>query len=135
MREVVVGRRDASRHSNISDNTVPNIPGEETRRVHNDVNELTGIDLTANGTPDLNLMYEGAGNLRIEDRNASTTHRYTHDLWNRLVKIEIDDNSTWEPVAEYESFGCDIGRFRVQEEASRCNPFPGTFPSRERRPG
>jgi len=85
---------------------------EETRRNHNDVNELTGIDTDASGSADLALTYDNAGNLRqqqLTDGTPDTAYRYTHDLWNRLVKVEhVSDPGGSETVVvkgEYEYYG------------------------------
>ncbi len=54
--------------------------------MHNGVNELASRDLNNDGTPDSNLTYDHAGNLRTTTRSGTTT-TYTHDPWNRLVKV------------------------------------------------
>lgn len=79
---------------------------EETRRSHNDVNELTGVDLDGNGSTDITLTFDHAGNLREQPAGLVTnSHRYTHDLWNRLVKVEIFKGSVWNTVGEYQYYG------------------------------
>ena len=37
--------------------------------------------------------------------NSNTKYRYTHDLWNRLVQVEIEKGGNWNDVSEYEYFG------------------------------
>jgi YD repeat-containing protein len=61
-------------------------------REHTDANELT--DRTLPDTTTLELGYDKAGNMREQEVPASgsgtVTIRYTHDAWNRLVKVEYD---------------------------------------------
>ena len=78
---------------------------ETTNRDHNDVNELIGLDLDDNSTFELVPTYDDAGNMREHPINSNTKYRYTHDLWNRLVKVEIEKAGSWFDVAEYEYFG------------------------------
>jgi len=86
--------------------------GEEHRRGHNDVNEILGIDTDADGTDELDLAHDDNGNLREQDLTTSpsaTAYRYTHDLWNRLVRVEhVTDPGGTETLVtkgEYEYFG------------------------------
>jgi len=55
-------------------------------REHNGVNELTAIDPSGDN---FGLEYDDAGNLRQQDKTSNTARRYTHDAWNRLVKVEL----------------------------------------------
>ena len=78
---------------------------ETTNRDHNDVNELIGLDLDDNATFELVPTYDDAGNMREHPINSDTNMRYTHDLWNRLVKVEVEKAGSWFDVSEYEYFG------------------------------
>jgi RHS repeat-associated protein len=78
--------------------------GEETDRQHNDVNELTGLDLDNNGTFEIVPTFDHSGNMREMPFSTTSKYRLTHDLWNRLVKVEVD-KAGWNTVGEYEYFG------------------------------
>ncbi len=69
-------------------------------RTHNDVNELSDRDPDGSGGNDkLALTYDKAGNLRTEEVGSGPiTVTYTHDAWNRLVKVEYgtDDRGEYE---------------------------------------
>ena len=43
--------------------------------------------------------------MREHPINSNTKYRYTHDLWNRLVKVEVEKAGSWFDVSEYEYFG------------------------------
>src|SRR5690606_18727700 len=58
---------------------------ETEDRTHNGVNELLERDQGTGGT-DETLTHDLAGNLRTRVANSITT-TYTHDAWNRLVKV------------------------------------------------
>jgi RHS repeat-associated protein len=58
---------------------------ETEDRTHNGVNELLDRDQGTGGT-DETLTYDLAGNLRTRVADSVTT-TYTHDAWNRLVKV------------------------------------------------
>ncbi|MEY4534579.1 MAG: hypothetical protein RLZZ246_897 [Planctomycetota bacterium] len=58
---------------------------ETEDRTHNGVNELLDRNQGTGGT-DETLTYDLAGNLHTRVANAVTT-TYTHDAWNRLVKV------------------------------------------------
>lgn len=62
---------------------------EDEDRTHNQANEITSLDIQGmTGTP-FSQHRDKAGNLtRLRRRNAVDT-RYTHDAWNRLVKVEL----------------------------------------------
>jgi RHS repeat-associated protein len=65
--------------------------GEEETRTHNEANELVTFDPGGSGA--LTLTYDAAGNLR-ERPDGTGEYIYTHDAWNRLVKVEYDDTSS-----------------------------------------
>ena len=69
------------------------------------LNKLVGLDLDDNSTFELTPTYDDAGNMREHPINSNTKYRYTHDLWNRLVKVEIEKGGSWFDVSEYEYFG------------------------------
>ena len=70
----------------------------------NRVNELFQRALapdTGGGTVD--LTYDFAGNLLRQQLQSGGALRYTHDAWNRLVKVELEDaEEDLHPRAEYE---------------------------------
>jgi RHS repeat-associated protein len=75
-----------------------------------DANELTQIQRTIQGgTPTtLAFTYDKAGNLREQGLSSSVKMRYTHDAWNRLVKVQQVNTSGGETVynrGEYEYNG------------------------------
>lgn len=64
-------------------------------RTHNQANELLTQDLASAGAPDLDLTYDKAGNIRTQEAGVEATPTvitYTHDLWNRLVKVQYTPN-------------------------------------------
>jgi len=62
-------------------------------RTHNAVNELLERTLPNSG-PVHTLGYDAAGNMATDAVTSGNTTIYTHDAWNRLVKIEVDDGTT-----------------------------------------
>ena len=70
----------------------------------NRANELFQRELapdTGGGTVD--LSYDFAGNLLRQQLQSGGALRYTHDAWNRLVKVEFEDaEEDLHPRAEYE---------------------------------
>lgn len=62
--------------------------GELETRLHNEANEITNRfpSGSSSTTPDLPFVYDDAGNLRDQKISSTTTDRFTHDAWNRLVK-------------------------------------------------
>jgi len=68
----------------------PSTDDLEDARSHNLVNEITQRTTTRMGSQTLSTTptWDDAGNLRKEDRNAALEATYTHDGWNRLVKVE-----------------------------------------------
>lgn len=64
-------------------------------REHNEVNELIERDF-AGSSSDHTLGYDAAGNMATDAVTSGATTIYTHDLWNRLVKVEVDDGVTVE---------------------------------------
>jgi len=64
-------------------------------RAHNEVNELLERDLPGAGG-ELDLAYDAAGNLILQEREkiggGTETVEYTWDAWNRLVRVEIDED-------------------------------------------
>ncbi len=83
----------------------------EELRNHNGVNELLDRDPDGFGVGEdpLDLTYDKAGNLREQEIKDDPLAPppvliklvYTHDAWNRLVRVEIDDGGTPEPRGEY----------------------------------
>jgi RHS repeat-associated protein len=77
----------------------------------NRVNELYERTLAPDaGGDELDLTYDFAGNLlrqELTDNGTITTAlRYTHDAWNRLVKVQFEDTSAaLHPHGEYEYNG------------------------------
>ncbi|MBX3356723.1 MAG: hypothetical protein KF724_13595 [Phycisphaeraceae bacterium] len=70
----------------------PPAPETETR-THNAVNELLTRTLPNSG-PEHTLGYDAAGNMATDAVTSGNTTIYTHDAWNRLVKVEVDDGTT-----------------------------------------
>ncbi|MBX3372754.1 MAG: hypothetical protein KF817_02885 [Phycisphaeraceae bacterium] len=71
-------------------------------RTHNEVNELLERELPASaGT--LDLTYDAAGNMTLQEREkqggGTETLTYTWDAWNRLVRVEVDEDVR--SVSEY----------------------------------
>jgi RHS repeat-associated protein len=68
------------------------------------VNELYQRDLSVDsGGGTVDLAYDYAGNLLRQQLQAGGALRYTHDAWNRLVKVELEDaEEDLHPRAEYE---------------------------------
>jgi hypothetical protein len=66
-----------------------------------DANEITQIQRTiSGGSPTtLTFTYDKAGNLREQGLSSSVKMRYTHDAWNRLVKVQ-QVNSSGSPPTE-----------------------------------
>ena len=58
---------------------------EAAPRVH-DANEVTGRDPDNDLTNEFTYTFDVAGNLRTSS-DGTTTTTYTHDGWNRLVKV------------------------------------------------
>jgi len=82
----------------------PSTDDLEDARSHNLVNEITQRTKTRMGSQTLNTTptWDDAGNLRKEDRNAALEATYTHDGWNRLVKVEYDLSGTVSTRGKYE---------------------------------
>ncbi|HYE03247.1 MAG TPA: RHS repeat-associated core domain-containing protein [Phycisphaerales bacterium] len=78
--------------TDLNGNGVYTNTGEVETRQHNKANETEWRDQDATGTthPQLPFTYDDAGNMRQQDRTANTRSVYTHDAWNRLVKVTID---------------------------------------------
>src|SRR5690606_11462901 len=73
----------------------------------NDANEISQLVQTlSGGQTTLGFTYDKAGNLREQRLSAMSKLRFTHDAWNRLVKVEhINEASFPETVStrgEYE---------------------------------
>ena len=73
----------------------------------NQVNELFKRKLAAaTGGGKVNLDYDFAGNLLRQGLQSGGALKYTHDAWNRLVKVEFEeDEAALHPRAEYEYNG------------------------------
>ena len=77
----------------------------------NRVNELFGRTLAVDaGGDELALTYDFAGNILrqelTDDGTDTTALRYTHDAWNRLVKVQFEDEEEdLHPRGEYEYNG------------------------------
>ncbi len=86
---------------------------EEDQRDHadpSDANELDQRSLIQQGSEgadlDLDMTYDKAGNLYTEDRQSGTSsvaYTYTHDAWNRLVKVVVGSDTR----AQYQYNGLD----------------------------
>ncbi|MFO0894520.1 MAG: RHS repeat-associated core domain-containing protein [Phycisphaerales bacterium] len=64
-------------------------PTQQTEsRTHDTVNELLTRNLPGS-TPDHTLTYDDAGNLASDAISGGATTTYTHDAWNRLVKVSV----------------------------------------------
>jgi YD repeat-containing protein len=98
---------------------------KEQRR-HNDVNEITEIDLAGDNTYELPLSYDKAGNIRERGLTSTTIYRYTHDAWNRLVKVQHVTNpgggETVVDVHESQYNGLD---WRIVKRADTTVPING----------
>lgn len=72
-----------------------NTTDEEEERTHNAANEILTRDEDGVGTdlPTLPFAYDHAGNMRQQDRTGNTRYTYTHDAWNRLVRVTLDQIS------------------------------------------
>jgi YD repeat-containing protein len=95
-------------------------------RGHNGVNELTQRVLKGQGPSSgdltLDLAFDKNGNLRTEARQsgtASVNWRYTHDAWNRLVRIEVARGESWTLKSRYQYNGLNwrIAK-RVDDDAA-----------------
>lgn len=110
---------------------------EQETRNHNDATSLTNkvnqlfqrTLAPASGGDELDLDYDFAGNLRNNELSDSggvgvqTSLVYTHDVWDRLVKVQFKDASgTLHPRAEYEYNGLN---WRTLKRAD-TNPADGT---------
>jgi len=74
-------------------------------RSHNFANEATARDTDGDGSDDVTLAYDDAGNLRTRTAGAQVT-TYTHDAWNRLVRVQVGTGSPSDDVyGEYEYNG------------------------------
>lgn len=62
---------------------------EVENRTHNLANELLGRDIDDDATDEVTFTLDHAGNIRTSD-DGTTVTTYTHDGWNRLVKVEVD---------------------------------------------
>lgn len=66
-------------------------------RTHNAANEVTQFELF-NSSTTMSPTYDDAGNIR--ESNTSNPLIYTHDPWNRLVKVEKDNGTSTVTVLE-----------------------------------
>src|SRR5690606_5827170 len=57
------------------------------------------------GQTTLGFTYDKAGNLREQALTSNTNLRFTHDAWNRLVKVEHVSGQTIRVRGEYEYNG------------------------------
>ncbi|MBC7834516.1 MAG: hypothetical protein H7Y88_05370 [Phycisphaerales bacterium] len=65
--------------------------GETEERDHNKANEITDRDPDGGASlPALPFTYDNSGNMRQQNKSSTTAHVYTHDAWNRLVKVQLD---------------------------------------------
>ncbi len=63
--------------------------GDETEdRSHNSANELTSREGPVGSGVTFAPIYDNAGNFRSNNATGSSDLEYTHDAWNRLVKVE-----------------------------------------------
>jgi len=79
---------------------------ETENRTYNQANEiLNRYPLGTGNPPTLPFTYDHAGNLREEQFNSTTSHVFTHDAWNRLVKHVYGGTLIPEDTIEYEYNG------------------------------
>lgn len=77
----------------------------EQGRVHNSANEMTDLDpdASAPGT-EYDFTYGDAGNMRERTGSGGKSApdlRFTHDAWNRLVKVEREGAVSYVSIGEY----------------------------------
>lgn len=72
----------------------------------------------------MDLTHTDVGNLDEQDRSATETLLYTHDAWNRLTKVELDDGSTTITLQEDEYNGLN---WRIVSREDLHVPPDGTF--------
>ncbi|MBC7834513.1 MAG: hypothetical protein H7Y88_05355, partial [Phycisphaerales bacterium] len=74
-------------------------------RNHNEANELEDRDPDGSVTtlPAVPFTYDNAGNMRQQNKSSTTAHVYTHDAWNRLVKVQLDSVPSSTPITLNES--------------------------------
>ncbi len=65
---------------------------EVENRTHNLANELLGRDIDDDATDEVTFTLDHAGNIRTSD-DGTTVTTYTHDGWNRLVKVVVDSGA------------------------------------------
>lgn len=76
-------KQDLDGDGNFTDNQ------EDEDRSHNKANEITSLDINGlAGTP-FTQHRDKAGNWTRQRRSNASDTRYTHDAWNRLVKVEL----------------------------------------------
>lgn len=70
---------------------------EEQGRTHNAANEISSTTRYAPGTSGLTIpfTYDDAGNMKDRLRSTNLYWRYTHDAWNRLVKVVSDSTGVF----------------------------------------
>jgi RHS repeat-associated protein len=66
---------------------------EAQARTHNAANEIDSMDRVAPGQSALSIVptYDDAGNMKERKRSTNVKWQYTHDAWNRLVKVVSND--------------------------------------------
>jgi RHS repeat-associated protein len=82
--------------------------GEEQARTHNRANELSELSTTGVAGSSRDLVYLDNGNIRSRERSGVLTEEYTHDAWNRLVRVEQEVQAVppqTKTVAEFEYNG------------------------------
>lgn len=102
---------------------------ERETRVHNTVNELDYRDPDADpGTPNLDLTHDKNGNLKTEQiGTGATTATYTHDAWNRLVKVERSDTEGPRAIYDYNGLNWRIAKRADLRGAGATDPPDGTL--------
>lgn len=74
--------------SDVSTWTSGSTPTPETR-THNDANEILTRDVNSSAPAEHTFDFDNAGNLASNTVSGGSTVAYTHDLWNRLVKVTV----------------------------------------------
>jgi hypothetical protein len=96
------------------------------QRHHNDVNEITEIDLAGDDDYELPLSYDKAGNVRERGLTSTTIYRYTHDAWNRLVRVQhVTDPGGTETVVDVHETQYNGLDWRIVKRADTTVPING----------
>jgi RHS repeat-associated protein len=108
-------------------------PDTTDARTHNQANELVSQDIVTTGTDKLDFTYDNAGNARTQEvgsESAPTVITYTHDLWNRLVKVQYTPNGG--SAATRAEYTYNALNWRIMKRAD-TNPSVSTALDQERK--